>query len=258
MNLYSPVRRITSTFFLGSLIFCLTARLNAAEITVSAAASLKDALNEIKALYSAGHPGTTISYNFGGSGALQQQIENGAPADIFLSAAAKQMDALEKKGLLLAGTRRDLLTNKLVLIVSKDSRTVNVITDLTKAEVLHIALGDPKSVPVGSYAREVFTYLNIWESVEPKLVRMLNVRQVLTAVETSNAEAGMVYLTDAKLSNKVRIVTAAPEGSHSPVVYPIAVINGTKHREEALDFAGFLTGTPARQVFIRCGFGILE
>jgi molybdate transport system substrate-binding protein len=226
-------------------------------LTVSAAASLKEALTEIKAAYLRDHDGVTLTFNFGGSGLLQQQIENGAPVDAFISAAPRQMDALEQKGLLLTGTRRDLVSNTLVLIAPKNTSLINGFADLAKPEVKHVIIGDPKSVPAGTYAAEVFAFLKIREVVESKLVRALDVRQVLGAVATGNAEAGVVYLTDVKASENVRMVATAPAGSHARIVYPVAVIKDTKHAEAASAFVEFLAGTAARAVFTKHGFNAI-
>jgi molybdate transport system substrate-binding protein len=227
----------------------------ATPVTVSAAASLKDALTEIQALYAKSNPDVTVTLNFGGSGALQQQIENGAPVDVFISAAPKQMDALAAGGLLLDGTRHNLLTNTLVLIAPKASKTVNTFADLTKPEVKHIALGDPKSVPAGTYAAATLATLKLATAVEEKYVRMLDVRQVLTSVETGDAEAGFVYRTDALLSDKVRVVATAPADSHPPIVYPIAIIKDSKQRGAARAFMRFLSDEAAQAVFTKFGFG---
>ena len=222
-------------------------------LTVSAAASLTSALTKAQALYAQTQPDVKLAFNFSGSGVLQQQIEAGAPVDVFISAAAKQMDALEKKSLLLAGTRRDLLTNRLVLISSKNATGIGGLGDLVKPDVKRIAIGDPRSVPAGAYAIDVLGALGLAVQIEPKLVRMLDVRQVLTAVETGNADAGFVYLTDARLSEKVRI--AATADTPSPIVYPIAVIHDTKQPDAATAFADFLTSGPVRAVFETFGFG---
>jgi molybdate transport system substrate-binding protein len=224
-------------------------------LIVSAAASLKDALTEVQALYVKEQPDVKMTFNFAGSGALQQQIENGAPVDIFVSAAAKQMDALEKASLLLDGTRRDLLTNGLVLITSKAATSVNTFADLTKPEVKHIALGDPRSVPAGTYAAATLTTLKLATALEPKYVRMLDVRQVLTSVETGDAEAGFVYRTDALLSDKIRVAATAPADSHLPIVYPIAVIKDSKQPAAARAFTSYLSGAAAQAVFAKFGFG---
>lgn len=175
-------------------------------LTVSAAASLKNAMEQVQPLYNQQKSNVKLTYNFGSSGALQRQIEQGAGADVFVSAATKQMDALEKKGLLLEGTRKNLLRNQLVLIVPQNSTGVTDFKDLTKPTVKKIALGEPKSVPAGEYAQQVLTNLKIFDQVKSKAVYAKDVRQALNYVETGNTDAAIVYLSDAKSSSKVKIV----------------------------------------------------
>lgn len=223
-------------------------------ILVSAAASLKEALEEVKPLYKQTRPNVNITYNFGASGALQQQIENGAPADIFISAAKKQMDALQSKRLILTDTRSNLLTNKLVLIVPKNSSGLTSFRQLTSSKVKKIAVGEPRSVPAGQYAEEVFKKLGIWQQIKPKLVLGNNVRQVLSFVESGNADAGIVYATDAKISKQIKQVATAPADSHSPIIYPVAVLKSSKNAAVAREYVQFLAGNRAGAIFQKYGF----
>jgi molybdate transport system substrate-binding protein len=225
------------------------------ELNVSAAVSLKDALLDIQKTYLQKQPNIKINFNLGSSGALQTQIEQGAPADIFISAAVKQMDALEKKDLLMKGTRKNLLENQLALIVPKDS-TLNLkdFKDLTRDEVKKIGIGAPESVPAGQYAQEVFKYLNIWDKLQGKTVFGTDVRAVLTYVETGNVDAGIVYRTDALISDKIKIVAAAPVGSHEPIVYPAAILKNTAQPKATADFLAFLSGPEGKTVFEKYGF----
>ncbi len=223
-------------------------------LLISAAASLKDILEEIKPLYQQNKPNVKISYNFGSSGALQQQIEQGAPADIFISAAKKQVDALEQKGLLVAGTRNIIAKNRLVLVVPKNSVGITSFYSLQDAKVKKISIGEPRSVPAGQYAQQVLEKLKIWNQVKPKLVFANNVRQVLASVETGNAEAGLVYVTDAKISNKVKIVVAADEKYHSAIIYPLAVVKRSKNLAAAKEFSQFLSSEQTKTVFKKYGF----
>lgn len=223
-------------------------------LLISAAASLKNILEEIKPLYQQSKPNVKISYNFGSSGALQQQIEQGAPADIFISAAKKQVDALEQKGLLVAGTRNIIAKNRLVLVVPNNFVGVTSFYNLQDAKVKKIAIGEPRSVPAGQYAQQVLEKLKIWNQVKPKLVFANNVRQVLASVETGNAEAGLVYVTDAKISNKVKIVVAADEKYHSAIIYPLAVVKRSKNLAAAKEFSQFLSSEQAKTVFKKYGF----
>ncbi|MBD2565154.1 MULTISPECIES: molybdate ABC transporter substrate-binding protein [Nostoc] len=223
-------------------------------ILVSAAASLKDALEEIKPLYQQSKSNVNITYNFGASGALQQQIEQGAPADIFISAAKKQVDALEAKGLLLPGSRTNLANNRLVLIVAQDVVGINSFYNLTDSKIKKIAIGESRSVPAGQYGEQVLKKLKLYDQLKPKLVFANNVRQVLAAVESGNAEAGLVYATDAKISNKVKVVVAADDKFHSPIVYPIAIIKSSKNTSAAKEFVQFLSGSQAKTVLKKYGF----
>ena len=223
-------------------------------LLISAAASLKDILEEIKPLYQQSKPNVKISYNFGSSGALQQQIEQGAPADIFISAAKKQVDALEQKGLLVAGTRNIIAKNRLVLVVPNNFVGVTSFYNLQDAKVKKIAIGEPRSVPAGQYAQQVLEKLKIWNQVKPKLVFANNVRQVLASVETGNAEAGLVYVTDAKISNKVKVVVTADEKYHSAIIYPLAVVKRSKNLAAAKEFSQFLSSDQAKTVFKKYGF----
>ncbi|MBE9034056.1 molybdate ABC transporter substrate-binding protein [aff. Roholtiella sp. LEGE 12411] len=223
-------------------------------LLVSAAASMKDALEEIKPVYQQGKPNVNISYNFGASGALQQQIEQGAPADIFISAGKKQVDALEQKGLLVPGTRANLANNRLVLIVPNDVIGITSFYNLTDTKINKIAMGEPRSVPAGQYAEQVLKKLDIFEKVKSKFVFVNNVRQVLAAVESGNAQAGLVYATDAKISNKVKIVVAADDKFHSPIVYPMAVLKSSKNVDAAKEFVQFLSSSQAKMVLKKYGF----
>ncbi|GAB4224982.1 MAG: molybdate ABC transporter substrate-binding protein [Stanieria sp.] len=224
------------------------------DLTVSAAASLQDALEAIKPIYEKKKAEVDITYNFGSSGSLQQQIEQGAPVDIFISAAAKQMNALEEKNLLLAGTRRDLLKNKVVLIVPKDNTTIKSFEDLGTDTLTQIALGEPESVPAGKYAEEVLTSLGILDAVKPKAVYGKDVRQVLNYVATGNVDAGIVYSSDAKVSEDVKVVATASEDSHSPTVFPIAVLQDSANPEAAKELENFLFTPEAQTIFEEYGF----
>lgn len=224
-------------------------------LTVSAAASLTDVLKEIDSAYTQTKPNVTVTPNFAGSGALQKQIENGAPADVFISAAATQMDALQKEQLLLGGTRKDLLGNTVVLVVPSDS-TLNIadFKDLATAKVKKVAIGDPKSVPCGMYAVQVFKEDNITDKVKSKEVIGSDVRAVLTDVESGNVDAGIVFSTDAKTSTKVKVVANAPDDINAKVVYPVAVIKASKNADSAKDYLNFLSSDQAKTIFEKYGF----
>lgn len=228
------------------------------EITVSAAASLKDALGEIQKLYAAKKPEVKVTISFGSSGELQQQIEQGSPVDLFFSAGKKQMDNLEKENLIIRESRSDILSNDMVLIVGKDNNTVKSFRDLSKPSVKNIGIGTPESVPAGKYAKETLTSMKLWDTLKPKLVPAKDVRQVLAYVETGNAEAGLVYGSDALISDKVKIAAVAPADSHKPIVYPAAIVAATKNRAAAEDFLNFLHSKEATGVFLKYGFQILK
>ncbi|KIY22665.1 MULTISPECIES: molybdate ABC transporter substrate-binding protein [Mesobacillus] len=224
------------------------------ELTVSAAASLQEALEEVKETYSTQYPDINIVYNFGGSGSLQQQISQGAPVDLFISAAQDQFDTLQAKKLIDQQHTVKLLKNELVLITQKNNKNLLSSTSLTEDVISRIAIGTPETVPAGMYAKQAFVSLGLWEKVEPKLIRTKDVRQVLTYVETGNVEAGIVYKTDAMISDQVRIIPFEEEAQHDPILYPAGVISGSKHKEEASKFLEFLRGKEATKIFEKYGF----
>lgn len=228
------------------------------QLTISAAASLKDALGEIAPLYSKVKSNITIRNNFGSSGDLQQQISNGAPVDIFISAAAKQMDELQNKNLIVADTRRDLLSNRLVLIVPMDKRDVaKDLKDLTSASIQRIAIANPRSVPAGEYAQQALIKLGLWQDLQSKFVLGNNVRQVLQFVESGNAQAGIVYATDVKTATKVKVAQVIDAKLHQPIVYAIAVLQKSNNQSSAKSYLEFLSSDPAKTIFEKYGFSNL-
>lgn len=225
------------------------------ELHVAAAASLTNTMNELAELYAKENPNVKIVFNFGSSGALQQAIENGGETDLFFSAAQKQMNALDEKDELAEGTRKDLLRNEVVLIVPNDSnKNISDFNDVATDKVEKIALGEPKGVPVGQYSEEIFTALNILDVVKTKAVYGSDVRQVLAWTESGEVDCGVVYATDAAISDKVKIICAAPEGSHKPVIYPAAVIKSSKNLDAAKKFLEFTSSDAAKKVFANYGF----
>lgn len=228
------------------------------QLTVSAAASLTDVMKEIGLLYEQKYPRTEIIYNFASSGSLQRQIEQGAPVDIFISAASNKMDALEKQDLILTETRQDLLQNQMVLVSpesnSKNNLKLDNFEDLTNKQIKTIALGEPESVPAGKYAQEVLTSFQIAKQVNSKAVYGKDVRQIINYVATGNVDAAIVYRTDTQNADKIQIVVTAPETSHSPVVYPVAVVRDSDRPEVANQLIEFLTTPEARAVFEEYGF----
>ena len=226
----------------------------APEILVSAAASLTNCLQEIGEIYNRRPDTARVVFNFGSSGALQQQIEQGAPADIFFSAGKKQMQALQDKGLMDDATVRFLLENKVVLIVPKGAVRPGSFEDLRDPRYGRIAIGAPDSVPAGQYAEQVLISLGLREALEDRLILAKDVREVLFWVESGNADAGMVYSTDALISTGVEVCLTAPGGSHTPVRYPAGVTSGSGAPGAASDFLDFLLTPEVREIFLRYGF----
>ncbi|WP_338754431.1 molybdate ABC transporter substrate-binding protein [Bacillus sp. FJAT-52991] len=223
------------------------------ELTISAAVSLQEALNEIKASYEKEHPNVKIVYNFGSSGALQQQISQGAPVDLFFSAAEDKFDQLVAEGKIEKEKGTDLLANELVLVVPKDAdKGIQTFEDLKKAEKLSI--GTPESVPAGQYAKEALENLQVWKDVEQNIVYAKDVRQVLTYVETGNVDAGIVYKTDAMVSTKVDVAATAKEELHTPIIYPVGIIKDSSHQEEAQQFYEYLQDPTSMETFKKYGF----
>lgn len=228
------------------------------ELLVSAAASMTDVLGELATMYKDVDPNTSLVFTFGSSGALQTQIEEGAPVDIFMSAAQKQMKALEEKNLLVNDTIKTLLVNKVVLITPKnDSIGITSFDDLTTNDKIQkIALGDPGNVPVGQYSEEIFRTLNVLDEVTAKAIYGSDVRTVLTWVENGEVDCGLVYATDAMSSNQVTIVTEAPKDSHKEVTYPVAVVKSSKHVDASKAFLEFIQTEEAAKVFEKYGFSM--
>lgn len=226
------------------------------DLIISVAASLTDTMNEMKGVYEKQHPNVKLTFNFGSSGALQQQIEQGAPADVFISAATKQMKSLQDKKLIVDKSHIDLLKNRLVLVGPKDANKVKGFSSLKDASL--VALGEPDSVPAGKYAVECLTKMGLWNGVKDKAVYAKDVRQVLAYVESGNVDAGMVYLTDAKISTKVQILSIADESNHTPIVYPAAVIKASKNQEAAQSFVDFLSTAAAKDLFEKYGFSLVK
>lgn len=224
-------------------------------LTISAAASMQDSLNTIKKKFEEEHPDITLTFNFGSSGALQQQIAQGAPVDLFFSAAQDKLDLLVDDGLIKESDHIDLVKNNLVLITNKQSNvTINRFADLETLDKEKIAIGIPESVPAGNYAKETLQTLHIWEKVQENIITAKDVRQVLSYVETNNVAAGIVYGTDTKTSDSVEVVATAEESSHSPIVYPIGIIKDSKNYEAAKTFYDYLQTPTSLKVFEEDGF----
>lgn len=229
------------------------------EVTVSAAASLKNVLEEIKSNFEDTNNHITILYNLGGSGALKQQIIQGAPTDIFISAAKDQFEELKQKGLIDKENQSNLLGNQLVLITNKANPAhLENIQDLSKKEIEKVAIGVPETVPAGMYAKQTLKHFKLWEEVQPKLIQTKDVRQVLTYVETGSVDAGMVYITDVDISDKVEVAVVADEDSHDPIIYSAGMIKATTHKKEAERFYDYLKSKKAKAIFKKYGFKVLD
>lgn len=228
-------------------------------LLVGTAVSLQSAMEDIQPGFEADHPNITLEYTFAASGQLQQQIEQGAPIDVFFSASPAQIEALDNGGHLLPGSRRDVLSNALVLIVPQDSTLgITAFTDLTQPEVVQISVGDFGSVPAGQYAEQVFSALGILDSIQGKFVFVNTVREVLAAVASNNLEAGVLFATDAALSDQVTVAATAEADWHDPIVYPIAVVNDSPQPDAALIFVDYLASDSARAIFMDRGFTPLD
>ena len=225
-----------------------------AEITVSAAASLTNALREIGTAFEAAHPGTTVQFNFAASGALLQQIAQGAPVDVFASADAETMDQAERRGLVRPGSRLDFAANALVVIVPRAAAAPpQALADLLAPAFRHVAIGVPASVPVGRYTQAALEKAKLWAPIEAKMIGAQSVRQALDYVARGEVEAGFVYATDAALMpERVKVAFTVP--TETPVRYPVAVVAASKHAGEAQQFAAYLLSTPAQATLRKHGF----
>lgn len=244
---------------IGTLLLplVLTDELHAGNVTVFAAASLTESLREIATAY-AKLSGDTIVFNFAASGPLLRQIEAGAPADIFFAADEAKMNDAENKDLLVKSTRRSLLSNLLVVVATSDSTlTLAAPKDLALPAVTRVALGDPETVPAGSYAKAWLTKFGQWTAVEKKVVPCESVRAVLAAVESGNVDAGIVYKTDAAISSKVKVAYEVSAADGPQISYPLALLKGSPQPAAARKFLDYLAGQEAAKVFTRQGFILL-
>jgi len=226
----------------------------AAEITVSAAASLSNAFREIGSAFEAAHPGTQVQFNFAASGALLQQIAQGAPVDVFASADPETMDQAERRQLVRAGSRVDFAANTLVVIVPRDAAaTPKTLADLVAPAYRHVAIGVPASVPIGRYTQAALEKAQLWAPIAAKMIGAQTVRQALDYVARGEVEAGFVYGTDAVLmADRVRVAFTVP--TETPVRYPIAVVAASAHAADAQRFAAYVLAPPAQATLRRLGF----
>ena len=222
-------------------------------LNVSAAASLQEAMVELEEKFKEVEPNVKLELNLGSSGSLQQQIEQGAACDVFISAGQKQMTALADKDLLLDGTNKTLLTNDLVLVTGEDKEIKDLDT-LATDKVEKLAIGDPESVPAGKYAKEVLDNTKLYDKVENKLVLAKDVKEVLSWVQKGNADVGFVYLSDATGVDDVDVVLTTDADSHSEIAYPVAVLKDSKQAKVAQQFEDFLLSDKAQNILEKHGF----
>lgn len=237
-------------------LFCtLSLAARAADLTVSAAASLTNAFRDIGPLFEAANPGTKVLFNFGSSGALLQQMAKGAPVDVFASADQETMDQAQQQNLVQAAQRRNFVSNTLVVIVpSTASNVPKAIGDLQQASFQRIAIGLPASVPVGRYTKAVLESAGLWAAIEPKMIGAQTVRQALDYVARAEVDAGFVYATDAALMpDKVKVALTAPTAT--PVLYPVAPLAASPNGEMGKRFVDFLNAPQAQAVLTKYGFG---
>ena len=237
-----------------ALVLALAAPAKAADLTVSAAASLTDAFNEIKTVFAKDHPGVNVTFNFAASGALLSQIEKGAPVDIFASADQKTMDMAAEKNLIDKATRINFVQNALVLAVpAGNPAKIKDVASLKEAAAKRVAIGNPDSVPVGRYTKEALGKLGVWDALSAKFVMAESVRQVLDYLSRGEVDAGFVYSTDAKQGgDKVKIVAEVP--LDKPVSYPIAVLTGASDKKDAAAFVAFVTSPKGQEILAKYGF----
>ena len=222
-------------------------------LTVSAAVSLTDALEEVGRAYRASGGGD-VRFNFAGSNVLARQIVNGAPVDLFVSADEAQMKVVEDAGALAPGTRVDLLRNQLAVVLSSAAPAITTIQELAQPAIRRIALGDPEAVPAGVYAKQYLQVVTLWAALERRVVPVTNVRAALTAVETGSVDAAIVYKSDLRAANRARLAFAVSGTGAPRIVYPAAVVKASKQPAEAERFLTFLRGAPAAAIFTRYGF----
>ena len=244
---------LVSTVFSG----CATDKQKPIELSVFAAISLTDALAEIGTAFST-EKGVKVYYNFAASTTLQRQLEKGAPADVFISASPRQVVALEANGLLEVESRRNLLTNRLVL-VSDDDTSISVETpaNLAAPEISRIAIGHPSIVPAGAYAKEALTYFGLWETIHPKLIFGADVRATLAYVTSGNVDLAIVYKTDTTLSHHIKVLYQVPPEAYTPIIYPAVVMKNSPQKQLARKFITYLQSDDKCKIFEKHGFTVL-
>ncbi len=247
---YLIVIGLVFTVFSG----CTTDQQKPIELSVFAAISLSDALAEIGTAFTAEN-GVKVFYNFAASTTLQRQIEKGAPADVFISASPRQLIALEASGLLEAESRRNLLTNRLVVVSDETERiSVDTPADLAAPEISRIAIGHPSIVPAGAYAKEALMHFGLWETLRPKLIFGVDVRATLAYVTSGNVDLAIVYKTDTVVSHSVRVLYQVPPEAYAPIIYPAVIIKNSPQKQLARRFITYLQSAEKSEIFEKHGF----
>ncbi len=266
MNLRTHQSSTLATAFRSSCLLVLSvlpachskAPAESNELIVSAAVSLKDAFNEIAGIHEQ-RTSTKTHFNFGASGALQKQIESGAPADIFASAGAKQMDDLASKNLIIPTSRKDFARHVLVLIEPGNGQPLYSLGDLTRAEIKKIAVGNPKTVPAGQYTEQTFTRLKLLPDIQSKLIYAEDVRQVLDYVMRGEVDAGVVYSSDTLIGgNNIKTVVRAPDDAHDPILYPIAIMKESQRADAAQKFIDLVLSSEGQGILAKHGFASIK
>ncbi len=239
----------------GALLICAAPAHADQELIVSGAASLTNALPEVAGQFEKAHPGVKIVCNFAASGSLLQQIAQGAPVDVFAAADQKTMNQAQEKGLIVPASRKNFVSNSLVLIApAGSSLPLAGLGNLTSPAVKRVALGNPETVPVGRYTQEALTKAGLWEGLKPKFIYGESVRQVLDYVSRGEVDAGFVFATDVAIARgKVKIVAAAQ--GHQPIIYPVALVAASSKKALAQSFLDFMLSPAAREIFKKYGFG---
>jgi molybdate transport system substrate-binding protein len=247
--------RGSGALLLAALSLSLSFSAHAADLTVSAAASLTNAFRDLAPMFEAANPGTKVQFNFGASGALLRQMAKGAPVDVFASADQETMDQAQSQGLVQGAQRRNFVSNTLVVIVPSSAANVpKAVADLQQAGYQRVAIGLPASVPVGRYTKAVLEAAGLWAAIEPKMIGAQNVRQALDYVARAEVDAGFVYATDAAImADRVKVALTVP--STTPILYPVAPLAASPNADVAKRFVDFLGAAPAQAVLAKYGFG---
>lgn len=253
------MRYIASAFFIIGLLFsagCANQEESSdTDLLIAAASSLSDTLSELKQAFESEHPDKTLTLNYGASGKLSQQILQGAPVDVFLSADQKWMDRLAEEEMIVTGTRTDFIQNRLVLVSSQNtSFSITELSDLATVDTEQITIGDPDSVPAGNYAEQALRESGVWDDAKDKFVYTNNAQQTLTYIESGNTDIGIVYASDLEQSELVNTVFTIDENLHEPIHYPAAVTTSSQSREAAEAFIQFLQTDKAQSILQENGF----